>query len=155
MAQSTCDFKSFHRPHSQLALLMGPRGSTGKVRKIDRVDLTGHRPQSGGTGEPHQRQSRLAEPPVDDLRQGRAVREALQAAGDSAVSARPAPPGRAFRPPRWPEDRGQNHPADGQAGGQPGAHPPARHAPCVTPHFFRHLYSKGHLHQSLARYPRA
>jgi hypothetical protein len=31
MAQSTCDFKSFHRPHSQLALLMGPRGSTGKV----------------------------------------------------------------------------------------------------------------------------
>ena len=31
MAQSACDFKSFHRPHSQLALLMGPRGPTGKI----------------------------------------------------------------------------------------------------------------------------
>jgi hypothetical protein len=32
MVQRSCDFKSFHGPPSHLALLMRPRGPTGKVR---------------------------------------------------------------------------------------------------------------------------
>jgi hypothetical protein len=36
MAQSSCDFKSFHGPPAQLVLLMGHQGPTGKVRPFRR-----------------------------------------------------------------------------------------------------------------------